>query len=45
MLARGARAGVATLTCKDGTTVEFEYQASSTRVARLELFVSVGFVR
>jgi len=45
MLVRGSRTGTATLTCKDGTTVEFDYQASTTRVARLELFVAVGFVR
>ena len=45
MLARGSRTGTALLTRKDGTTVEFDYHASTTRVARLELFVSVGFVR
>jgi PAS domain S-box-containing protein len=45
MLVRGSRSGTALLTCKDGTTVEFDYRASKSRVARLEVFVSVGFVR
>ena len=45
MLARGSRNGTSMLTRKDGTTVEFDYRASTARVARLELFVSVGFVR
>ena len=45
MLARGSRTGTALLTRKDGTTVEFDYQASTARVARLELFVAVGFVK
>jgi PAS domain S-box-containing protein len=44
MLARGRRDGVALLTTKDGRTLEFHYAASKTRVARLEMFVSVGFV-
>ena len=44
MLARGFRHGTALLTRKDGTTVEFAYQAGKTRVAGLDLFVSVGFV-
>jgi PAS domain S-box-containing protein len=43
MLARGQRDGVALLTTKDGHTLEFHYAASKTRVARLEMFVSVGF--
>jgi PAS domain S-box-containing protein len=43
MLARGRRDGVALLTTKDGRTLEFHYAASKTRVARLEMFVSVGF--
>ena len=45
MLVRGRRDGVALLTTKDGRTLEFHYAASKTRVARLEMFVSVGFVR
>jgi PAS domain S-box-containing protein len=45
MLTRGFRDGTAVLTRKDGTTVEFDYRASKARVARLEVFVSIGFVR
>jgi PAS domain S-box-containing protein len=44
MLVRGRREGVALLTTKDGRTLEFRYAASKTRVAKLEMFVSVGFV-
>ena len=44
MLARGFRSGIAQLTRKDGETIVFYYRASKTRAARLELFVSVGFV-
>ena len=44
MLARGLRHGTAVLTRKDGTTVEFFYRASSTTVAGLAFFVSVGFL-
>jgi PAS domain S-box-containing protein len=44
MLARGRRDGVAVLTTKDGRTLDFHYGASRTRVAKLEMFVSVGFV-
>jgi PAS domain S-box-containing protein len=44
MLARGRRDGVSLLTTKDGRTLEFRYAASKTRVAKLEMFVSVGFV-
>jgi PAS domain S-box-containing protein len=44
LLARGSRHGTATLTCKDGSTVEFAYRATQTTVAGLPLFVSVGFV-
>jgi PAS domain S-box-containing protein len=44
MLARGLRAGDAVLTRKDGSTVPFTYRATKTKVAGLELFVSVGFV-
>jgi PAS domain S-box-containing protein len=44
MLVRGRRAGVSLLTTKDGRTLEFHYSASKTSVARLDMFVSVGFV-
>jgi PAS domain S-box-containing protein len=44
MLARGARDGVSILTTKDGRELEFAYAASRTRVAKLEMFVAVGFV-
>jgi PAS domain S-box-containing protein len=44
MLARGFRHGIAHLTCKDGSTVEFHYRASRTQAAGLNFFVSVGFV-
>jgi PAS domain S-box-containing protein len=43
MLARGARAGIATLTRKDGSTFTFRYRAMKTTVAGLDLFVSIGF--
>ena len=41
MMAKG-RVGVAELTRKDGSTVTFEYRAHETRVARMQLYVSVG---
>jgi PAS domain S-box-containing protein len=44
MLARGFRDGEAVLTRKDGTTLPFAYRATKTKVAGLQLFVSVGFV-
>jgi PAS domain S-box-containing protein len=44
LLALGFRSGFAELTRKDGTVVPFFYRASRTVAARLELFVSVGFV-
>jgi len=44
MLARGYRFGNATLTKKDGSSVEFFYRAAKTTVAGLNLFVSVGFL-
>jgi PAS domain S-box-containing protein len=44
MLARGFRDGEAVLTRKDGSTVPFAYRATKTKVAGLDLFVSVGFV-
>jgi PAS domain S-box-containing protein len=44
MMAAGKRMGVATLTCRNGDELEFEYRAMKTRVAGLEFFVSVGFV-
>jgi PAS domain S-box-containing protein len=45
MVDRGFLSGTIPLTCKDGTTIDFAYRASTTRVAKLEFFVSVGFVR
>jgi len=44
MLARGFRHGTATLTRKDGSTVDFLYRATRTTVAGLNFFVSVGFL-
>lgn len=44
MLARGFRYGTAILTRKDGTEIPFQYRASKTSVAGLELYVSIGFV-
>jgi PAS domain S-box-containing protein len=44
MLVRGFRHGTAILTRKDGSTVEFVYQARRTNVAGLLLYISVGFV-
>ena len=41
VLARG-RTGVAVLTRKDGTTLEFAYDAAETRVAGMPLYVSIG---
>ena len=45
MVDQGFLNGTIPLTRKDGTTIEFAYRASTTRVAKLEFFVSVGFVR
>jgi PAS domain S-box-containing protein len=44
MLARGFRDGEAVLTGKDGSELPFAYRATRTKVAGLNLFVSVGFV-
>jgi PAS domain S-box-containing protein len=44
MLSRGFRHGNATLTRKDGSSVELIYQARQTIAAGLTLFVSIGFV-
>ena len=44
LLVRGFRYGTSTLTCKGGSTVEFDYRATKTKVAGLQLFVSVGFL-
>ncbi len=44
MLARGFRDGTAILSRKDGTEVAFAYRAAKTRVARMEVWVSVGFL-
>jgi PAS domain S-box-containing protein len=38
----GTRAGTASLTRKDGTTVEFSYVAGETTVAGMPVFLSVG---
>jgi len=38
----GTRLGTATLTRKDGTTVELRYVAGATTVAGMPVFVSVG---
>ena len=38
----GSRVGSATLTCKDGTNVVFEYAAGATTVAGMPVFVGVG---
>jgi PAS domain S-box-containing protein len=37
-------AGRARLLCKDGTEVDFDFRATRTTVAGLELYVSIGFV-
>jgi PAS domain S-box-containing protein len=44
LLVRGSRHGTSILTCKDGSTVQFDYHATKTRVAGLHLFVSIGFL-
>jgi PAS domain S-box-containing protein len=44
MLVRGFHHGTSVLTRKDGTTVDFLYRASKTRLAGMNFFVSVGFV-
>jgi len=44
MLVRGFRHGTALITCKDGSTLEFFYRASQTKVAGLTFLVSIGFV-
>jgi PAS domain S-box-containing protein len=41
-LASGRQAGTIELRRKDGTTFEFEYVASETTIAGMQLFVSVG---
>jgi PAS domain S-box-containing protein len=43
LLARGSRDGMAILTRKDGSTFTLRYRATKTTVARLHLFVSIGF--
>jgi PAS domain S-box-containing protein len=42
MLDAGATSGRAVLTRKDGGTVEFTYYAGATRVAGMNVYVSVG---
>ena len=44
MIANGTHRGVSTLTCKDGSTVEFAYVAGETTVAGMPVYVSVGVV-
>ena len=44
MMVQGARVGRATLTRKDGSTVAFGYRAARATIAKLEFWVSVGFV-
>jgi PAS domain S-box-containing protein len=44
MLARGIRHGSARLTRKDGSVAGFFYRATTTTVAGLRFFVSVGFL-
>jgi PAS domain S-box-containing protein len=44
LLLHGFHHGTSILTCKDGTPVELHYRATKTRVAGLDLFVSVGFL-
>ena len=44
MLKLGRRTGTAMLTRRDGSEIEFEYRAGKTRIAGLDLYVSVGFV-
>jgi PAS domain S-box-containing protein len=43
MVAQGVREGVSVLTRKDGMTFSFRYRASVVTVARMELYVSVGW--
>jgi PAS domain S-box-containing protein len=43
MVAQGVREGVSVLTRKDGTEFAFRYRASVVTVARMELYVSVGW--
>ena len=43
MVAQGVREGVAVLTRKDGMKFPFRYRASVVTVARMELYVSVGW--
>jgi PAS domain S-box-containing protein len=44
LLVRGVRHGTARLTRKDGSTVDFFYRATKTKVAGLSFFVSIGFL-
>jgi PAS domain S-box-containing protein len=39
---RGSHTGVSTVTCKNGSTVEFAYVAGATVVAGMPVFVSFG---
>jgi PAS domain S-box-containing protein len=38
----GTRAGTSTVTCKDGSTVQFAYVAGATVVAGMPVFISLG---
>ena len=44
MMRDGSLEGSAILTCSDGSELPFRYRASSTQIAGLDFFVSVGFV-
>jgi PAS domain S-box-containing protein len=44
MLVRGKRNGVSILTTKDGRELEYHYAASRSTVAKLDVFIAVGFV-
>jgi PAS domain S-box-containing protein len=44
MMARGELTGSTVLTRKDGSEIVFHYRASRTAIAKLEFWVSVGFV-
>lgn len=43
MVAQGVREGVSVLTCKNGMKFPYRYRASIVTVARMELYVSVGW--
>jgi PAS domain S-box-containing protein len=45
MMREGRRMGICALTCRNGDEIDFHYRAARTRVAGLDLYVAVGFVR